>query len=140
MSENFIEEKAKITSYFPSNSTPIYKLINQDNIESKSNEIETAYFLETTNSIVSNGYRRLSLKTSTFNYNTNNNAKNLLLPTNNESNDDDRNRGKSASTARTTTTTKNGVPSFNVFFQELKKAKKTSDPNQRKRICFNYFS
>ena len=89
MSENLIEEKAKITSYFPSNSTPIYKLINQDKIESKSNEVETAYFLETTNSIVSNGYRRLSLKTSTFNYNTNNNAKNLLLPTNNESNDDD---------------------------------------------------
>jgi inositol transport system ATP-binding protein len=29
MSENLIEEKAKITSYFPSNSTPIYKLINQ---------------------------------------------------------------------------------------------------------------
>ena len=135
-----MEEKAKITSYFPSNSTPIYKLINQDNIESKSNEVETAYFLETTNSIVSNGYRRLSLKNSTFNYNTNNNTKILLLPSNNESNDDDRNRGKSASTARTTTTTKNGVPSFNVFFQELKKSKKTSYPNQRKRICFNYFS
>lgn len=135
-----MEEKAKITSYFPSNSTPIYKLINQNNIESKSNEVETAYFLETTNSIVSNGYRRLSLKNSTFNYNTNNSTKILLLPTNNESNDDDRNIGKSASTARTTTTAKNGVPSFNVFFQELKKAKKTSDPNQRKRICFNYFS
>jgi len=139
--------KEKPTIYFPAART-IYKLTTTTtNDEQTTKGKETAYFFESTNNIITNENTKFANINSTpklFMNNTASNKINKALAAKN-CKEDEQNSLKNDDLSETVKKTsnklnpaRNGVPSFNVFFRELKNVKKT-DPRLRKSISFTYF-
>ena len=149
MSDLKLNEKAKEkpTIYFPP-ANPIFKLTTTTNDEQATKEKETAYFFESTNNIISNENTKFYDISSTPKLiinNTLNNKSNKALTSKNSKADEQNtlNNNVLAETDMDTSNrlnpARNGVPSFNVFFRELKNVKKT-DPKLRKSTSFTYFN